>query len=171
MTAAPQDADLGLNLVFESAPAPVPKAARAPTKKRKNKYDRRREKGRLAKLAKEGDADNNNRVAVAEKEKTACSSGTAGVEGTSTSGAPAIDASDVSPKDEQKQKQPYAPKVSDALPSVEKIPTQQNTVTNDNDECAKPSIAKTIGTTSDAIVSLASSRRKRVSVTTDTGNL
>lgn len=53
MAAAPQDADLGLNLVFESVPAPTPKAARASTKKRKNKYDRRREKGRLAKLAKE----------------------------------------------------------------------------------------------------------------------
>jgi hypothetical protein len=53
MAAAPEDADLSLNLVFESAPAPPRKAASAPSKKRKNKYDRRREKGRLAKLANE----------------------------------------------------------------------------------------------------------------------
>ena len=55
MTAAPISTDdLGLNLVFETDPAPLAAAAAAGvTKKRKNKYDRRREKGRLAKLAKE----------------------------------------------------------------------------------------------------------------------
>ncbi|KAL3798521.1 hypothetical protein HJC23_011825 [Cyclotella cryptica] len=56
MTAAPGDfdGDLGLNLVFESAPKMLSPDRRAPTKKRKNKYDRRREKGRLAKVAKMG---------------------------------------------------------------------------------------------------------------------
>lgn len=52
MTATAEEADLGLNLVFESAPKPT-NAYVAPAKKRgKNKYDRRREKGRLAKLSK-----------------------------------------------------------------------------------------------------------------------
>ena len=55
MTAAPQESDLDLNLVFESAPKPSTASTVAPTKKkRKNKYDRRREKGRLAKLSKQG---------------------------------------------------------------------------------------------------------------------
>ena len=54
MTAAPQESDLNLNLVFESAPKPSAPSAIVPSKKkRKNKYDRRREKGRLAKLSKQ----------------------------------------------------------------------------------------------------------------------
>ena len=50
MTAAAEEVDLGLNLVFESAPK-LTNASVAPAKKRgKNKYDRRRENARLAKL-------------------------------------------------------------------------------------------------------------------------
>jgi hypothetical protein len=65
MTAAPEefDGDLGLNLVFESAPKPLTPDGSAPTKKRKNKYDRRREKGRLAKLAKVGPSSRDSVVA------------------------------------------------------------------------------------------------------------
>jgi len=56
MTGTPQESDLGLNLVFESAVKSTPSSGvGVPSKKRKNKYDRRREKGRLAKLAKASD--------------------------------------------------------------------------------------------------------------------
>lgn len=65
MTAAPGefDGDLGLNLVFESAPKPPTPDVSALSKKRKNKYDRRREKGRLAKLARMGPSSRDSVVA------------------------------------------------------------------------------------------------------------
>ena len=68
---AAENIDLGLNLVFEN-PASSSAAGYAGTtpgtktkKKRKNKYDRRRERGRLAKeakkLGKSAEDDNNNK--------------------------------------------------------------------------------------------------------------
>lgn len=163
MTAAPQDADLGLNLVFESAPAPAPTAAKAPAKKRKNKYDRRREKGRLAKLAKEGEADKNSRDAAADKEKTAVSSNSAIIGSKSSSVAVVdINVADVSPKEfVNEQKQTNAPKVNDVFPSIKKNAIQQKS----NITSATPSIAKDVGTPSEAVVNqTASSRRNRVSI-------
>ena len=163
MTAAPQDADLGLNLVFESAPTPAPKTTRAPAKKRKNKYDRRREKGRLAKLAKNGDVD-------AKPSKDAVTkSGPTEISGISSAGSKTPRASTVNdnvavslaPPKVQAEEQANVPQKSEG--HTLNVETEQiNTDTNSNAAKKKPSISKT-AVTSTVNGQATSSRMNRVS--------
>lgn len=93
MTAAPQESDLDLNLVFESAPKPSTASTVAPTKKkRKNKYDRRREKGRLAKLSKQGQSLEDGKGLISDAAVSRGSKGHAVAAGTDdVSGAAAVE--------------------------------------------------------------------------------